>query len=451
MFIEIANSVEQIESIRPLADEWKEFCSCGQFGLEVDVNAFLAGLMDLVDGVDSDLLLLIDDTEIVGIMGLTKFQSPFGKEMVASEHYMFVKQGHSVTGGKRLIDAAQGWAKKNGCSHLIMNASNAASDMLAKVCRLYERLGMKPFEMSYIKDIRKQRCIIGCFDSAKKESKETSSAKTAGQKQLLQQLIDKFSPEIDKGPSVFPGETVAGLSDLQETGIGAAGDIGGAFTTPTTSKGFGEGPLAGETTTAVSDLLTGQLGAQEITAGQFGDFFKTSTSDPARKAFREETDPAIREAFAGPGFFSSARSKETVKQKADLEDRLSSSLSAGQFANLQNNQRIAEAKAGRTQGAVGQAIQVGEAQTQTVRDNIAIAATQVQGLKELMGIGAVEQTQEQQEIFAEVEKFAQEQQLVDPEDLAVLMALLNLNFSTSSGKSRSSGAGFGQQAALAFI
>ena len=153
MEIKTANSVEQIESIRPLAAEWREFCSCDQFGLETDMDFFLAGLMDLVDGDNSDLLMLMDDNKIVGIMGITKFQSPFGKEQVANEHYMFVMQGHSITGGRRLIDAAHKWAKAHGCSHLIMNASNAASDLHDKVCGFYERLGLTKFETSYIKEI----------------------------------------------------------------------------------------------------------------------------------------------------------------------------------------------------------------------------------------------------------------------------------------------------------
>jgi len=153
MNIKIANSVEQIESIRPLANEWKEMCSCDRFGLEVDISIFLAGLMDLVDGDDSDLLLLMNKDNIVGILGLTKFQSPFGREQVANEHYMFIKKGHSVSGSKRLIDAARKWAKSKGCSHLIMNASNAASDLHDKVCRLYERIGLIKFETSYIQEI----------------------------------------------------------------------------------------------------------------------------------------------------------------------------------------------------------------------------------------------------------------------------------------------------------
>ena len=153
MKIVIANSVEQVESIRPLAIEWKEFCSCDQFGLDVDIDAFLCGLIELVVTEDSDLLLLIDDDEIIGIMGMTKFQSPFGKEQVANEHYMFIKQGASVTGSKRLIDAAEEWAKAHKCSHLMMNASNAASELHDKVCKLYERLGLLKFETSYTKEI----------------------------------------------------------------------------------------------------------------------------------------------------------------------------------------------------------------------------------------------------------------------------------------------------------
>lgn len=281
---------------------------------------------------------------------------------------------------------------------------------------------------------------MGCFSSS--QSKQSSTSKEKTQKDLLATLIAKFSPEIDKGPSVFPGQTVAGLTGLQETGIGAAGGIGEAFTTPVSSPGFAGGTLSGETTTATSDLLTGAAGATPISSEQFGESFSRSISDPARKTFREETNPAIAEAFAGPGFFSSARRKEQVEGKTDLEDALQSSLAAGQFANTTRNQQLEEAKADRSQRAIPQAIQVGEAEAQTIRDNISIAASQVQGLKELIGIGAVEQTQEQKEIFAEIEKFAQEQQLVDPDDLAILMALLNINFSTSSGKQSGPGLGF---------
>lgn len=288
---------------------------------------------------------------------------------------------------------------------------------------------------------------MGCFDTSSQESSQRAKTKT--QESLLDQLIAKFTPEIDKGPSVFPGETVAPLTALTTGAIEGAQNISGAFTTPQTSAGFGGGPLVSQTTGAVSDLLAGNLGATPLTAEKFGELFTSAISDPARKTFREETRPAIDEAFAGPGFISSARSKEIVRQKTDLEDSLRSSLSAGQLQNIRQNQALAESRAGRTQAAVGQAIDVGEAQTQTIRDNIAIAASQIQGLQELIGIGTVEQTQEQREIFAAIQRFAEENQLIDPDDLAIMLSLLNLNFGAASGSSSGPGLGF-QLASQAF-
>ena len=153
MNVTIATTIDEVKAIRPLADEWKALCGCDQFSLEVDVNDFLIGLAEMIRDVGSDLLLLKSDNDIVGIMGLVMFKSPFGNELIANEHYMFVKQGNSAIGSKRLIDAAEKWAKSKGCSHLMLNASNAASDMHDKVCKFYERLGLSKFETSFIKEI----------------------------------------------------------------------------------------------------------------------------------------------------------------------------------------------------------------------------------------------------------------------------------------------------------
>ena len=184
---------------------------------------------------------------------------------------------------------------------------------------------------------------MGCFSGSSQESSQTSTRPS--QNRLLDALIEKFEPEVDKGPDVFPGETIAPLTALQTGAIEGAQDISGAFTAPQTSAGFGGGPLATQATGAVSGLLSGDLGATPLTAEKFGELFQRSISDPARKTFREETRPAIDEAFAGPGFVSSARSKEIVKQKTDLEDALQAGLSAGQLQNIRQNQALEESRA----------------------------------------------------------------------------------------------------------
>lgn len=153
MEVTLAKSIEDIEAIRPLALLWKDSCNCKAFGLSEDVDVFLAGLMDLIDGENSDLLLLKKGKDTIGFMGLAKFKSPLGNDDIANEHYLFVEPGNEGRGSLKLIATAESWAKAKGCSHLIMNASNLASDMHDRVCGLYERLGYTKFETSFIQEV----------------------------------------------------------------------------------------------------------------------------------------------------------------------------------------------------------------------------------------------------------------------------------------------------------
>lgn len=413
---------------------------------------------------------------------------------------------------------------------------------------------------------------MGCFDTS--SSKSTSSSKTKAQKKDIERLLDLFFPSGGpREPEAFPGQTTADLTTLQQTGIQGAADIGTAFTSPVSTKGIQGSELFPEVAASTAGLLTpldkpgasrtagispfgptagpadisgfgptagpaniqaatAVAGASPISKGQFGKFFKRAVKDPARKEFREETTPAISEAFAGPGFFSTARSKEIVKQKTDLEARLSSELAAGQISNLERNQQLQEAAAGRditrdqidlarqqfnvgfdrqtkqfeqtlnfsteqfnktfdrqteqfaqslnltrgqfneslqksreeftqtiglsfdklntarTELGFRQALTISDEESNTLIKNIAVAASQIQGLKEIIGIGAVEQSQEQAEIFAEIEEFALENQIVDSQDLAIIMGLLGIDFSTRSQSGSGAGLGFEAVAGL---
>ena len=379
--------------------------------------------------------------------------------------------------------------------------------------------------------------MSGQGSNAASKTKSTSQAKTAKQKKWLSEALELYGPQLGQNDP-YQGDRVAGLTDLQQTGIGAAGGVGGAFTDPVSAKGIEESELYGGIAESTANLLspiskpsasgyapiapigssagpagiqasTAVQGASQISPEQYAEFFKSSTSDPARKAFNEETNPAIQEAFAGPGFFGTARSKEIVKQKTDLEDTLSSSLSAGQYENLKRNQQLQESAAQRdivrdqldqsrqqfnaefdrsteqfaqslnlsreqfnqsldksrdefsqTLGlnidnmntareklGFDQALELSDSQANTLTANVALAASQVQGLKELIGIGSVEQTQEQAEIFAAIEQYALDNEITDPENLTILLSLLGLDFSTSSSrtsaKTRSGGGGVG--------
>lgn len=169
--------IEDIERLRPIALQWQESCNGGEMKIELDIETHLADLAYLVKSEDADssaalgmtcLFLLLNDKdspheiseaaisrgEPVGYMGLKCFKSPLGNQLIANEHYLFVASEFRGFSTLQLIRAAREWARAKGCSHIIFNASNLASDLHDKVCQFYERLGMKKFETSYINFLR---------------------------------------------------------------------------------------------------------------------------------------------------------------------------------------------------------------------------------------------------------------------------------------------------------
>jgi len=142
-----------IEALRPVARSWYDDTHRNSFNVDIDIDAHLADLHKLIKSDGSDLLVLIDGISIVGYMGIETFTSPLSTQKIANEHYWYVLPEKRGIGSMRFIQLAQQWAKEKTCSHLIMNASNLASRAHNKVCQLYERLGMKKFETSYIAEI----------------------------------------------------------------------------------------------------------------------------------------------------------------------------------------------------------------------------------------------------------------------------------------------------------
>lgn len=140
--------------LRPIIEAWISDCNCEEMGISLDEDVYLKDLQRLiVNDVDSDLLVLEDNRKIVGFMGLETFDSPLGKQRVANEHYWYVMPEHRGISSLRFIRAAEDWARQNRCSHLILNASCLASDLHDKICKIYERKGLRLFESSYIKSI----------------------------------------------------------------------------------------------------------------------------------------------------------------------------------------------------------------------------------------------------------------------------------------------------------
>ena len=133
------------------------------------------------------------------------------------------------------------------------------------------------------------------------------------------------------------------------------------------------------------------------TPQQTGDYFGSTIKNPAEKNYAESTLPAVKEAFSGPGYWGSARAESEVKANKDLNDYLNQSWGKLNWDVLQGNK----------QGAIQQG-QVGEMQ----------------------------QTQAQNQINADMQKFAEQNQITDPTNLAILFKLLGMPVTqTSTGTS----------------
>ncbi len=144
---------DDIETLRPIAESWQEEAQANKFGIITDVNKHLFELRNMVDNNSSDLIILYDEDEPVGYIGLRYFDSPTGNQRIAEEHYLYVIPEKRGLISMRLIKNAKMLAKLKGCSHLILNASNLASELHDKLCRVYEKMGMRKFETSYISEV----------------------------------------------------------------------------------------------------------------------------------------------------------------------------------------------------------------------------------------------------------------------------------------------------------
>lgn len=270
---------------------------------------------------------------------------------------------------------------------------------------------------------------FGMSESSGRSQQET---RTSEQEDVLSRLLTEFAPEGGfREPQIPPFSGVEPLTQTQQDIFGTVGDFA---TTLQPLRSTTEIPLFGEAQEAARGLLTGETGAQPITPQQTEDFFTRAIAEPSRFAFEDIQRPLIREEFAGPGFSSQARAQEVTRQGQDLERALSEGRAELEFNVLQQNQAIEQQKAQMTLGALpaaqGLALLPENIRTQRLNDAMNI-----------LNVATFEQLQNQAVRDEEIERYMTALQRVDPQDLAILLTLLDMNFGAAS--SRSSASSFG--------
>jgi hypothetical protein len=288
---------------------------------------------------------------------------------------------------------------------------------------------------------------MGCFSSGGSSNQNTSTNFQPWQDELAKKIKDEYLPKLGAGANVYQGQRVADLTGLQTGAIGAGNNFLPAFQNPTSQAN----PLMPETGQAIGGLLAGTTGAQKITPEQTQAYFKGNIQDPAIRTLKQDILPAFDVGSQGGDFFGSNRAKGAIKAGTDVANTLTQQKANLDWNVTQSNNALDEAKAGRTQTAVNQGMNYSRLPAQQTMDQVNTAIAQVSGLKDLFGIGSAQQTQAQNEIVADIAKFAEDNQLTNPDDLAVLMSLIERNFSTGSGSGSSSGPGLGYSLASSLM
>lgn len=266
--------------------------------------------------------------------------------------------------------------------------------------------------------------MLGIGGGASKSKSESQSYLPVQAAWLTKLLQDIYGPTAGAGQEVYEGARVAPMTSGQTTAISGASDWS-KYLTPT-----GDMPMYGETGAALSDILSGSRGADPYTKESVDTLFKTAYEAPAKKQWSEFTRPAIEEAYSGPGYWSSSRMEAEKRGAQDVADTLGAQYGELTYATDAANKAIAEAKAGRTAGALQTGISYGQAPTQN-------ALAGIQGQQAIYGLTSAEQQQQQAEMNAAIQKFAEENRLTDPEDMQILLTLLGMSYSSAESKGSS--------------
>jgi len=143
---------QDVSVIVPLGEHWLAECCASDFGIKTSMANIVKDLENWIELATGTIILAYDGVELVGFMPVFAVPSFLGPQLFALEKYWYASQGHHAAGPMMLAEARR-WAKENNCSHLIMSASNIASNMHDKCCMFYDRVGLKLFETSYICEV----------------------------------------------------------------------------------------------------------------------------------------------------------------------------------------------------------------------------------------------------------------------------------------------------------
>lgn len=140
---------KDIELLRPIGESWMKEQRGADFGIEIDLDFIMGQLTNWMNQRYSDVIVLMDGDEPVGLLVIFAADSFLGSQLMALERFYYVIPG-CRTGTRLLREEAIIWAKLHNCSHLIYSASALARKDYQRLCTLYEHAGFRLFESSFV-------------------------------------------------------------------------------------------------------------------------------------------------------------------------------------------------------------------------------------------------------------------------------------------------------------
>lgn len=144
-------TIKEVDRLVPLLRQWCEHTNGDANGVEIFFERGFSDLKQMLKTCPGTLIVSLEDDKPIGLLALFKLPNVLSDQEVGFEKYWYTGNRKCGVG---LFHEAEKWCRQNGCSHLVMCASNLASGLHDKVCRFYGRMGMTLYETTFIKEIK---------------------------------------------------------------------------------------------------------------------------------------------------------------------------------------------------------------------------------------------------------------------------------------------------------
>ena len=128
----------------------EQFANSTKAGEGFDEHIFKTNWKILIDSGMGVIICAENGNQIIGILGIIKFQDPNNGGWISQELFWYVAPQYRGI-GMELLEEAERWSKNNNCGKIIM--AYLIDSMPEKVKGIYETHGYDIMEINYYKEL----------------------------------------------------------------------------------------------------------------------------------------------------------------------------------------------------------------------------------------------------------------------------------------------------------